>query len=177
MFVARCMKHSSCHSLSIDPCAGNTTFGGEIVKALSQPDVTVSSRAAAVVTCMIDDNPAVKQRLQSIPLELSPAPGAPPTLLMPQCISHLSNAIYAPGQPLEGFVPGNSLLLTQRQAACTRRKLLDGNRFTGYLFRNQLEKLQIKIYCQSLPWAAVSFGLNILTPSQAKTIVTRRPCC
>ena len=98
------------------------------MKALSQPDVIVSSRAAAVVTCMLDDNPAVKQRLLSISLELSPAQGAPPTLLMPQCISHLSNAIYSPGQPLEGFAPGNFSLLIQRQAAGTIRKLRDGNR-------------------------------------------------
>ena len=76
------------------------------MKALSQPDITVSSRAAAVVTCMLDDNPAVKQRLLSIPLELSPAPGAPPTLLMPQCISHLSNAIYSPGERLKGLCQG-----------------------------------------------------------------------
>jgi hypothetical protein len=77
--------------------AGSTTFGGEIVRALNRSEVATASRAAAVVTCMLDENPAVKNRLLSIPLELTPPPGQPPTLLMPQCISHLSNAIYSPG--------------------------------------------------------------------------------
>lgn len=78
--------------------AGNTTFGGEIVRALSQQSLVVSSRAAAVVTCMVDDNPAAKQRLLNIPLDLSPAVGRAPLLLMPQCLTLLSNALFSPGE-------------------------------------------------------------------------------
>ena len=93
------LDHVRVESPATGVCAGNTPFGGEIVKALKQPGSAVSSRAAAVLTCMLEGNAATKQRLLTIPLELSPAPGSPPGPLMLHCILHLSEAILSPGTP------------------------------------------------------------------------------
>ena len=67
------------------------------MKALGQQDTVLKSRAAAVLTSMIDENTATKERLLQIPLGLGTGPQQ---RLLQECVQMLGEAVKSSGEIL-----------------------------------------------------------------------------
>lgn len=90
---SKCSAHSKqlpCHGI------GAVTFGGEILKGLGRQDAS-ASRAASVLTVILDGNEVVKKQLLRVTVNQTPHHATPPSSLLSHCITALSSQIYTPG--------------------------------------------------------------------------------
>ncbi|GJP49102.1 hypothetical protein CLOM_g8362 [Closterium sp. NIES-68] len=83
--------------------AANLTFGGILVRALiggqSEQALEASCRAASVLSHLLKDNSAAKERVLRIPLQIPTSALAPPELLMPRIMRYLAAAAAPPPPP------------------------------------------------------------------------------